>query len=448
PEYPRDADKPVIYTTNRTDNAMAWFMLRPLPGNDNDIEFYYRFSDDEIKPQLERVEGVGAANIFGGRELEYHVITRPEVLAARGITVPDLMQALDRENINVSGGDFTEGKRKYVVRTVAEYERPEDVESVVIFTKDGRRVYLRDVADVRVGLAKRTGFVRQKGSPTLAINAVRKVGANVLETMDRLKVRVNELNAGLLKNERLRLEQVYDETEYINESMDNVQWNLLAGSILAVVVLFAFLRSAASTFIIAVAIPISIIGSFILLYLFGRTINVVSLAGMSFASGMVVDNSIVSLENIYRLRQEGMDRFKAALEGARQVWGAILASTLTTIAVFVPVLFVEEKAAQLFRDIAIAISCAVFLSLFVSITVIPTLGARLIRRAAPAEVKDSSTIRAGRRGPFLWMRERIVAGVAFVTGSWWRSVATVMILTVASLSLAWTFLPQAEYLPE
>src|SRR5690606_35879185 len=113
----------------------------------------------------------------------------------------------------------------------------------------------------------------------------------------------------------------------------------------------------------------------------------------------------------------------------------------------VPVLFVEEKAAQLFRDIAIAISCAVFLSLFVSITVIPTLGARLIRRAAPAEVKDSSTIRAGRRGPFLWMRERIVAGVAFVTGSWWRSVATVMILTVASLSLAWTFLPQAEYLP-
>ncbi|HLU49828.1 MAG TPA: efflux RND transporter permease subunit, partial [Planctomycetota bacterium] len=184
PEYPRDADKPVIYTTNRTDNAMAWFMLRPLPGNDNDIEFYYRFSDDEIKPQLERVEGVGAANIFGGRELEYHVITRPEVLAARGITVPDLMQALDRENINVSGGDFTEGKRKYVVRTVAEYERPEDVESVVIFTKDGRRVYLRDVADVRVGLAKRTGFVRQKGSPTLAINAVRKVGANVLETMD------------------------------------------------------------------------------------------------------------------------------------------------------------------------------------------------------------------------------------------------------------------------
>lgn len=452
PEYPTDADKPVILTTNKTDNAMAWFMLRLLPENENDVESYYRFADDEIKPRLERVPGVGAANIFGGREQELHVLTRPEALASRGITVPELIASLDRENVNVSAGDFTEGKRKYVVRTVGEYERPADVEKIVITTRDGRRVYLRDIADVRVGLAKRTGFVRQRGHPTLAINSVRKVGANVLETMVRLKDAVAELNGGLLRDKGLRLEQVYDETDYINEAIDNVRWNLLAGSILAIAVLFLFLRSIASTFIIAVAIPISVIGSFILMYLLGRTVNVVSLAGMSFAAGMVVDNSIVSLENIYRLRQEGMDRFRAALEGARQVWGAVLASTLTTIAVFVPVLFVEEKAAQIFRDIAIAISCAVGISLFVSITVIPPMAARLIRRVAPVAGPGGGSSggdpSGGRLGLFGRFRERVVGGIAFLTGSWWRSLATVVVLTGGSISIALLFLPRAEYLPE
>jgi HAE1 family hydrophobic/amphiphilic exporter-1 len=441
PEYPPDADKPVISTTNKTDNAMAWFMLHRLPGNTEDIESYYRLADEVIKPRLERVRGVGAANIMGGREEELHVIIDPIELASRGITISDLIRRLDRENVNTSAGDFDEGKRKYKVRTVGEYTSPESVESVVIQSENGRRVYVRDVAEVRLGLAKRLNFTRQQGEPTLAINSVRSIGANVLETMVWLKETVRELNSGVLADERLELVQVYDETEYIEDSISNVKDSLIVGSVLAIVVLFVFLRSVASTFIIAVAIPISVVGSFILLYLLGRTVNVVSLAGMSFASGMVVDNSIVSLENIYRLRQNGLSRIDAAIQGAREVWGAILASTLTTVAVFLPVFFVEEKAAQLFRDIALAISCSVGLSLFVSITVIPAMAARLIKTVSGSNTQEGGGV-LSRLGSW------IAAAVGWTIANRIRQLATVVSLTGVSLWLAWAYLPSAEYLPE
>jgi HAE1 family hydrophobic/amphiphilic exporter-1 len=442
-EYPADAEKPVILTTNRTDNAMAWFMLHRLPGNGRTIDSYFRLADDAVKPRLERVPGVGSANVFGGREEEVHVLVQPEKLAAHGITLAAVLQAIDRENVNTSGGDFTEGKRRYKVRTIGEYQTLEDLERVVLQSEGGRRVYLRDVAEVRLGLKKRDNFVRQRGEPTIAVNSVRSAGANVLVTMGLLREAVREINEGVLAENGLRLLQVYDETEYIDESIRNVVQSLAIGSVLAVAVLYLFLRSAASTFIIAVAIPISIVGSFILMHLLGRTINVISLAGMSFASGMVVDNSIVSLENIFRLRQEGKGRLEAAIQGTREVWGAVLASTLTTIAVFVPIFFTQEKAAQLFRDIAVAIICSVGLSLLVSITVIPAMAARLLASASPRAAPGAS-----RRGASLSLRVIVAGLVASVAGSTWKQVAVVVAFTGLSLGLAWAFLPRAEYLPE
>lgn len=442
PDYPDDADNPVILTSNKTDNAMAWFMLRRLPGNTVPIDSFYRLADDFIKPQFERVQGVGSANIFGGREHEIQVLVRPDELAARGITIPEVLRALDRENTNISGGDFTESKRRYKIRTVGEYERPEDIEKVVLQTRDGKRVYLTDVAEVRIGLKKWDNFVRQKGEPTIAINSVRKVGANVLATMTDLKAKVIWLNEGSLRAQQLELVQVYDETDYIYSSIHNVLRNLVVGSILATLVLFVFLRSIASTLIVAVSIPISVIGSFILMYVFDRSINVISLAGMSFASGMVVDNAIVSLESIYSLRQQGKSRFEAALEGARGVWGAILASTLTTIAVFVPVMFVQERAAQLFRDIAIAISCSVGLSLIVSVTVIPSMAAKLLRRDAVTSAERQ------RAGLFTRFREGVVAVIRVATFNVYTRVLVVLGITTLSLSLAYAFLPEAEYLPQ
>jgi HAE1 family hydrophobic/amphiphilic exporter-1 len=439
PSYPVEADRPILWTTRKTDNAVAWFILLREAGNDQEIENYYTLLSDYVKPRLERVSGVAVANVFGGREDEIQVVIRPEELAARGLTIPQVLRALDIENTNTSAGDFSEGKRKYLVRFVGEYRSIEDVKQVVLFTHRGNRVYVGDVAEVQHAFKKRTNFVRQKGQPALAINCVRQAGANVLDTMAGLREVVTELNAGYLPARGLYLTQVYDETQYINASIGRVVSNLLLGSALAVAVLFFFLRNVASTLIIAVAIPISVIGSFVLLLLLGRTVNVISLAGMTFAAGMVVDNSIVSLENIFRLRQAGQDARAAAAEGARGVWGAILASTATTVAVFLPIFFGQEQSAQLFKDIAIAISCSVALSLVVSMTVIPAMAARLLRGD---RAQSAKSIVSGRTAEFLArtvgrMNQHLVV-----------RLGTIVVLTAGAIWGTFALAPDLEYLPE
>ena len=236
--------------------------------------------------------------------------------------------------------------------------------------------------------------------------------------------------------------QVYDETEYINSAIDLVQQSLIVGGILAVLILLLFLRSGATTLIIALAIPVSIVGTFLMMNLFGRTLNVVSLAGMAFAVGMVVDNAIVVLENIYRHRQKGKNLFDAAMAGAREVWGAVLASTLTTIAVFLPILFVEEEAGQLFRDIAIAISCAVGLSLVVSLTVIPSLSARILHTAKRAKEDHEA-----KKHLALRIRNAIADTVYWICGGTLRRLMVVTVLVGGALGLGWLIMPKAEYLP-
>ena len=438
PSYPTEADRPIVWTTRKTDNAVAWFILLREPGNDTEIETFYTLLDDYVKPRLERVSGVAVANVFGGREDEIQIVIRPGELASRGLTIPQVLRALDSENSNTSAGDFSEGKRKYLVRSVGEFRSLDDVREVVLETHRGGRVYVGDIAEVRHAFKKRTNFVRQKGQPALAINCVRQAGANVLDTMEGLRSVVAELNGGYLPARGLRLVQVYDETEYINASIGRVVSSLLLGSVLAVLVLFVFLRSLASTLIIAVAIPISVIGSFVLLLLLGRSLNVISLAGMTFAAGMVVDNSIVSLENIFRLRQAGHDSRAAAVQGAQGVWGAIFASTATTVAVFLPIFFGQEQSAQLFKDIAIAISCSVVLSLFVSVTVIPAMAARLLARdGALGQVATADRI-----------AELLARWVGRINRRVGARVATIVLLTGGALWLTFALAPDLEYLPE
>src|SRR3990172_7948456 len=359
-EYPDEADKPVISSVDVRGMAMAWFILKPLPGTNIEINQFHDFAEDFIKPRFERVPGVGSSNVYGGQEREMQVIVDPNALAARGITLLDMAQAIDKENDNYSGGHFDEGKRRYIVRTVGEYVSPEDIEKVVITRMNGVPVYVRDVARVRLGYKDPDYAVRQNGEPSVAVNAIKESGSNSIEVMAGLREGMKELNEGLLKDRGLTLYNVYDETTYITSAIGLVKDNLIIGGF------------------IATAIPISVIGTFVMMALLGRTINVVSLAGMSFAVGMVVDNSIVVLENIYRHMQMGKSRIKAAYDGTVEVWGAVLASTLTTAAVFLPVIFVKEQAGQLFRDIAIAISVSVLLSLIVSITVIPSAAAKIL----------------------------------------------------------------------
>ncbi|MGR3177607.1 MAG: efflux RND transporter permease subunit [Candidatus Anammoxibacter sp.] len=456
PEYPPNADKPVITSVDIRSNAMAWFILKPLPGNDVNINTLHDFADDYIKARFERVPGVGFSNIFGGQEREMQVIFDPLALSARNITLQMVANAIANENKNISAGDFDEGKRRYVVRTIGEYRSPSDIEKIVITKEDGNTVYLRDIAKVQLGYKKPDYTVRQKGDPAIAINAIRETGANSIETMAGLKEAKDELNQGILKQHNLQLENVYDETTYINSSISLVEKNILIGSILAVFVLFLFLRSGSSIFIIAISIPISIVGTFLMMALLGRSINVVSLAGMSFAAGMVVDNSIVVLENIFRHQQLGKSRVKAAYDGTVEVWGAVLASTLTTVAVFLPVIFIKDQAGQLFMDIAIAISCAVLLSLIVSITVIPTLSARLLKvknrnndENINGKNKELLSI------PFVYinkfghkLRDLIIRIVQKIIYNTWQSILVVVLFISVSIGLSWLIMPKTEYLPQ
>ncbi|MFQ5663904.1 MAG: efflux RND transporter permease subunit [Terriglobia bacterium] len=449
PSYPDDAEKPVIRSVDVNANAIAWFILEPTEENGfrGDISTLYDFADDFLKPEFERVPGVAASNIYGGRPREMQVIVGPAKLAARRVTLNQLGTALERENRNYSGGDFDEGKRRYIVRTVGEYGSAEDIENIVIAVRNGVPVYLKDVAHAELGYRKPGGKVFQKGQLVMAMNAVKEPGSNILAVMTGLEEAVARLNAELLHPRGLQLTQVYDETDYIRSAIALVRQALFLGGSLAFIVLLLYLRSATSTLVIFVAMPISIVGAFLMMNWFDRTLNVISLAGMAFAVGMVVDNSIVVLENIYRHRQMGKPRFTAAYDGAREVWGAVLASTVTTIAVFVPVVFIEQEAGQLFGDIAVAISCAVALSLIVAITVIPSLSAKVLHAVAHDP---------GRRGYHnLWggafLARRFTRGVTdtvhWITGSTLRRLAVVVVLTAASLGFSFLLMPKTEYLP-
>ncbi len=446
-EYPDEVERPVITTVDPRANAMAWFILKPVAGSTEDINLYYDFADEVIRTRLERVPGVGASNVFGGRERRIEILFDPAALAKRNITIAQLAASVDRENDNFSAGSFNEGKRQYLVRTVGEYRTERDIGNIVITTaQSGLPVYLRDIATVRIGYEDPGYTVRQNAEPAIAINVLRESGANSIEVKDAVFAAVEELNAGVLKDNGLRLRNVYEETGYIKNAINLVRSNLIIGGLLAITVLLLFLRSASSTMIVAIAIPSSVIGTFIVFEALGRTINVVSLAGMSFAVGMVIDNSIVVIENIYRHMQMGKSKVKSAYDGTTEVWGAVLASTLTTAAVFIPIIFIEEQTGQLFRDIAIAISVSVILSLLVSITVIPSASSKYLSTKGVESLERLSILSrlsgfAGRVSGFInGFTEQIMTSVK-------KRVVLVASFTLLSIVLIIAVFPKTEYLP-
>ncbi len=450
-EYPENVDEPVISAVNTGDRPIAWFTLRTLPGNNIDINDLRDFAEDHIESRFERVPGVANSNIHGGAEREMQVIIDPHALAGSQLTILDVRRALISTNTNISGGDIDEGKNRFVVRTLGQFKSVEEIENLVITKRDDIPVYVRDIAEVKLGYKKLEAFVRQKNEASIAINAQREVGANVLTVMAGIREACRELNENLLKDRGLQLEQVYDETEYIKSSIGLVKQNVVVGGLLAVMVLLLFLRSWRSTLVIALAIPISAVGTFLMITLLGRSLNVVSLAGIAFAVGMVVDSAIVVLENIFRHWQSGEGPFEAAYKGATEVWGAVLASTLTTIGVFIPIILVEQEVGQLFRDIALAISFAVGLSLIVAITVIPTTAARILSRRKKSEIAHNEpSLSSGSRLASLGrnLTDKIVGVVDYLTNTLRRRLLTIFALIFISIFLTWWMIPEMEYLPE
>ncbi|RJQ49995.1 MAG: efflux RND transporter permease subunit, partial [Nitrospiraceae bacterium] len=364
--YPENVDKPVINATGAATSPVIWMILKTSEGNPNHVYTYRTFFENEIRQYLERVEGVADLFIGGGTEKEMHVIVSHEKLAAYGLTVNDVVRVLRSENVNVSAGVMGVGRRDYRIRTVGEFRSPEEIRTIVVRSTGQRRVMLSDIADVRPGYEKLSVAMIHNSKDGMAVGVKPEAGTNILDLTNRVEEAVNRLNESTLKPEGIYLDWVYDQRPYINSAIGLVKKDILIGGLLAVVVLLIFLRNFSSTIITASAIPISIIGTFIFMQAMGRNLNVVSLAGLSFAIGIFVDNAIVVLENIDRHRKMGKSPYDASYHGAKEVWGAIVASTLTNVAVFLPIVFVKGEAGQLFRDIAIAMTFATAISLFVS----------------------------------------------------------------------------------
>ena len=441
---PDDTDRPTIRAVNSdAEDSIAWIVIdtsRPI----NEVRVV---ADEVIRPKLERVPGVGAVFLFGGEDREVRVTIDYEALNARGMTVKALREVLLRENRNTKGGKIDEGKRRYVVRTVGNFTRLDQLRNTIIARLPAGPVYLRDIAKVQFDYEDPTRRVRVSTRPTVAFSIRRRTGANTMSVMAKLKETIREVNR-IYKGRDIKLRQVYDETDYIFQSRGLVVKNIYVGGALAVGVLLLFLGSVSSVLVVAVAIPVAMLSTFIFIFLLGRSINIISLAGLAFAVGMVVDNSIVVLENIFRHREMGKDRWRAAVDGGVEVWGAVLASTLTTLAVFLPVIFVEDESGQLFRDIAIAISVAVGLSLVVSVTVVPMMSSRVLGDASRVTFLQRLISFTGVYFIGRVFRKGVVSLVAWLMRGVVFRVLIATVITGGSIFLAWFYFPPIDYLPK
>ena len=444
--YPDEVDEPILGTRGTEDNAIAWFVLTRADGNDREMVTYGDFLEDVVQERIERVEGVAGVDIFGETERELRVEIDPAEMARFSLGVSDVVVRLRAANASVTGGDVSEGKRRYVVRTDGDFQTVEQVRNIVLRSEaDGGRVgrvTVGDIAAVTLDFKIPRSEIRQNGEPAMAFNITREQGANVIETMAGIRAAVGELVDGPLTEVGLEIEQVYDETVYVNSAIDLVQQNIVIGGILAAAVLLVFLRSWRPTLVVSLAIPVSVIGTFVAMAALGRSLNVISLAGIAFAVGMVVDAAIVVLENIYRLRQEGLSAKEAAYKGAQQVWPAVLVSSLTTVMVFIPILIMQLEAGQLFRDIAVAISVSVMLSLLVAVTLIPALAARLLGKGGGKTIGVPVVDPLGRAFVRFWQGFATV-----VTRRKGLALVIVAVVTVTAVGLTGVFLPQRDYLP-
>ena len=378
PRYPEDANEPVIDTVGGGSRAIAWFITRTGEGNPRDIQSYKDYAEEVVQTRLERVPGVARSEVYGGREREVRITFDPYKASSLGIDLPAAAR-LAGANEDASGGDVSVGKRRYTLRFTGAMDA-EGLGELVLEWRDGLPVRLRDVADTEVTFVDRKSFVLARGVRSIAVNAHREIGVNVLEVMAGLRKAAAELAEGPLQRARLTFEQVYDETVYIHRALAMVRNNLGLGVALAIGVLWWFLHRLRATLLVAIAIPVSLFAAFLALHFSGRTLNIISLAGLAFAVGMTLDAAIVVLENVVRLRERGMDAKEAALMGPEQVWGALLASTATTVAIFLPIVFLSDEAGQLFADLALTISVAVVASMLVALTVIPAAASQWLAR--------------------------------------------------------------------
>ena len=332
-----------------------------------------RLAEDRIKNDLEAEEGTAAVKVSGGLEDEIQILVDQQKIAQLGISIQQIAQRIRAENVNLSGGRLEEGNQRFLVRTINEFQSVDEFASAIIANVAERPIYLGDVASVTRGYKEREAITRVNGTESVELAVYKEGDANTVQVAKRVERRLEQIQESLPDN--LELIKVYDQSKFIASAINDVTTAAIFGGILAIIVLYGFLRDSRATSIIAVAIPVSVVGTFLLMYTNDISLNIMSLGGVALAVGMLVDNAIVVLENIFRKREQGEDILEAARNGTSEVSGAVVAATLTTIAVFFPMVFISGIAGQLFRDQALTVTFALFLSLVVALTLIPMLAA-------------------------------------------------------------------------
>ena len=369
---PEDADPPTIQKFDPSQLPVAQIGIE----GDYDPVTLREIAQNEIAPRFERIDGVAAVNVNGGLRRQIHVDLSKEKITALNLSVTQVVSSLRQENQNTPLGEIYQGDATFLVRSQGQFQSVEDIRNLVVMTRQGVPVYLRDIADVKDTTEQRRNFMRINGRPGIQIQVQKQSGKNTVEVAELVHAEVARVN-----NEvpGLKMTVVQDNSRFISRAIHNVQEHAMVGGILVVLIIFAFLRDFRSTLIVCTSIPVSVIGTFALLYFGGFTLNTMTFGGLALGIGMIVDAAIVVLENTHRHLHMGKDRMTAAIDGSEEVWSAILASTLTHIAVFLPLLFLSGTASIMFTQLSVVVMFSLIMSLFVAVTIVPVLCSRWLK---------------------------------------------------------------------
>ena len=437
--YPNNVNQPRIVASSFSANAFMYFRVMPLPGNPRNIDIIpmQDYVRENVASRLETIPGVSEVSVYGGADRQLQILLDPRSLAERNLTVASVRRAIRERNVDVSGGEIESGKRRYLLRTIGRFSDIDDLHNLIISRDGDALVRLGELAEIRIDHFEIDRHSYSDGQPAIGMSVRRNPGSNVLDIKRQMMQEVDAVNADLLQPAGMTLRLIADDVGYVEASIFNVWTNLLIGALLASLVMYLFLRSGRATLIGIMGIPVCTIAAFIGLYASGRTINVISLAGVAFAIGMTLDNSIVVLESIEQAWRRGLDRWQAAVEGVRKVWPAVLASTLTTVMVFVPIVFIAEEAGQLYSDVAIAISASILASMVIAIAAVPAAAGRFVFRPGDAKARDSGRLRRGTVAAIIWL----------VTTPLRRLSVIALVGGICTATIIW-LTPAAEYLPE
>lgn len=373
-QLPEEAETPSVF---KFDLAAFPIVFLGVSSSEMNPIALREFTEERIERRLERVPGVASVDIRGGLRRQVQVNLDRDRMLALGLSADRVTRLLREENLNRPAGKVEEGNLDVFLRTVGEYRGADEIGSTVVAVREGVPIYLRDIAQVRDGTEELTSLVRIDRQPGIRLSLNKQSGSNTVEVADAILAEVERLNQDF---HQVKVIPIIDTSQYIRDSMSNVTSNALVGGLLAVLVLFFFLRSVRSTLVIATVTPITVAATFALIYLNGYTLNIMTFGGLALGVGMLLDNAVVVLENIFRKREEGLGAEASAVEGTREVTAPLIATTLTTMVVFLPILFMKGMAGVMYRQLAVVVAFSQLASLIAGLTLIPVLAARMLRR--------------------------------------------------------------------